>query len=77
MKILYIAHEAGENFNGASRSLITLIKYFIKENDIYVLLPEGGGYLEECLIELGCNVIIRNYYRWIVKKARKPWLWWY
>lgn len=77
MKILYIAHEAGENFNGASRSLVTLIKYFIKKNDIYVLLPESGGYLEECLIELGCNVIIRNYYRWIVKKARKPWLWLY
>lgn len=75
MKILYIAHEGGDNFNGASRSLLTLVEHFSKENEVYVLIPENYGKLLEELKKCNCKIIIQPYYRAVVYKNRQLWKW--
>ena len=75
MKILYIAHEGGDNFNGASRSLLTLVEHFSKENEVYVLLPKNYGKLLEELKKCNCKIIVQPYYRAVVYKNRQLWKW--
>ena len=75
MKILYIAHEGGQDFNGASRSLLTLVKYFSVENDVFVVLPVTGGMMEQELKKCKCKILVYNYYRWVVSKGRNPVTW--
>lgn len=62
MKILYIAHESGEGFGGASRSLLTMIDYFQKENETFVLIPCASGRMYEELCKRKCRVIVNKYY---------------
>ena len=50
MNILYIAHEGGNDFNGASRSLLTIVKHFTAKNNVFVLIPQKGGKLEKELL---------------------------
>lgn len=74
MKIMYILHESGDSFNGASRSVLTLIQAAIKENDrVYVVLPEKRGRLVDELSGLEqVEVIEAKFYRWKRVKSRNP-----
>lgn len=78
MNILYIAHEGGNDFNGASRSLLTIVKHFSDDasNRIYVLIPQKGGKLERELTSLNCTLLVRPFHRWMVYRERRPWRWW-
>lgn len=76
MNILYIAHEGGNDFNGASRSLLTIVKHFTAKNNVFVLIPQKGGKLEKELSMLNCTVIELPFYRWMMFRERKPWRWW-
>lgn len=71
MKILYIAHEGGIEFNGASRSLLDIIDGMIKlGNTVYVLLPSDSGRMFEEVKKRKCEVFTCKYYRWSVTKEK-------
>lgn len=76
MNILYIAHEGGNNFNGASRSLISIIHKFSENNKVFVIIPEVGGKLQEALENLECEIKVVPFYRWAEFKNRNPLKWW-
>lgn len=74
MKIMYILHESGESFNGASRSALSLIKNAVENNDdVYVVLPLKEGKLVEELNKLNnVKIIEEKYFRWKrIKSNRK------
>lgn len=58
-KILYVTHES--EINGASKSLISIIKGLNKEYDIFVLIRSRGSLFNE-LEKLNCKVIIKPYF---------------
>lgn len=73
MKIMYILHESGASFNGASRSALTLIKKSLENNDtVYVVLPLKEGKIVEELKKLQYVKIIEEpYFRWKRVKPKK------
>lgn len=73
MKILYITHES--QLNGASKSLLELIKILEDNNDIYVLTAFNKGAFFEELQKRNVKIFIQPYYRWCVKKENNlQWL---
>lgn len=72
MKILYVAHESGEGFGGASRSLLSLIDYFQEKNEIYVFIPCATGRMYEELKRRKCEIIAgKAYWSFIHKEGSK------
>mgnify|MGYP002648584445 CR=1 FL=1 len=72
MRVMYILHESGDSFNGASRSALTLIQEAAKDNDrVYVVLPKKMGRLFDELKRLKhVEIIEATYYRWKKRKAK-------
>lgn len=67
MKILFIAHES--QLNGASKSLLDLICEYEKRHKIYVLTAFDYGPFFEELQKTRAEIIVRPYYRWVIKKV--------
>ena len=73
MKILFIAHE--KDLNGASKSLLELIKCLQDNNEIYVLTQYSKGRFVNELDKLSVKKIVLPYYRWIERKnIRLRWI---
>ena len=73
MNILFIGHE--DYLNGASRTLLSIIDYLRRDNNIYVLTAyqEGEFYTE--LSKRNINIIVKPFYRWcVVKKGTIAWI---
>lgn len=63
MKILFIAHE--KDLNGASKSMLELIKCLQRKNEIFVLTQYSKGKFITALKKAGIHIITFPYYRWI------------
>lgn len=73
MKILYIAHES--QLNGASKSLLDLVHEYEGKHTIYVLTAFNYGPFYEELKKTSAQVIVRPYYRWVIKKENhRQWI---
>lgn len=72
MNILFIGHE--KNLNGASISMIDIIKEMKKDNKIYVLIPYSEGAVYEELVKEEVEVVSATYYMWCdVRASKKNW----
>lgn len=74
---MYFLHEAGNNFNGASRSALSLIKAnSAMGNYSYVILPEQDGVIGEKLKEMpNVEIIAARFYRWKYYKSNSKIKW--
>ena len=70
MKVMYFLHEGGKNYNGASRSAVSIIKAnAFSGNMNYVVVPQKGGLLEKSLEQIpNTKIIYKPYYRWKDKR---------
>ena len=66
MNILFISHE--KYLNGASKSLLELIKCLQEKHDITVLSSYKDGKFMDKLKEMNVKILILPYYRWIERK---------
>ena len=71
MKIMYILHESGSSFNGASRSALTLVKAAVENGDsVFVVLPMKKGKIVEELDKIqNVKIIESRFYNWKRRKS--------
>ncbi len=72
MNILFVGHE--KNLNGASFSMLDIIREMKKNNRIYVLTPYTEGTVYDELVKEEVEVISHTYYKWCdTRSTRKNW----
>ena len=69
MKILFIGHE--KELNGASKSMLELIKSFQDRHEITILTQYNKGEFINALQELNVKILYKRYYRWIERRNYK------
>ena len=69
MKILYIGHE--KELNGASKSVLDIIKGMENDHEIYVLTGYGDGPFYDALKQRKAKVLVYPYFKWCVGKFSK------
>lgn len=73
MNILFVGHE--KNLNGASMSMLDIIREMKKNNKIYVLMPYDKGPVYDELVKEGVEIICSTYYLWCdTKSTGKNWI---
>lgn len=72
MNVLFIGHE--KNLNGASISMLDIIREMKKNNKIYVLIPYAEGPVYDVLVKEGVEIICSTYYLWCdTRSTKKNW----
>lgn len=73
MKILYIGHE--RELNGASKSVLDIIKGLENEHEIYVLTAYDSGPFYDALKKRKVRILVYPYFKWcIVKYTELGWI---
>ncbi len=73
-KILFVANTS--SMYGANQSMLSLIKFLIKENEVFVMLPRQGDIVPE-LEKIGCSYSVENYYSCVSLKGEVNWRYWF
>ena len=69
---MYILHESGDSYNGASRSALSIISGISKKSDrVFVVIPKGKGRVYSELIKIPNVVVLEEHlFRWKRRKNK-------
>lgn len=69
MNILAIAHE--KELNGASLSLMTVLSYLKKDNNVFLFVPYSDGDIIKVAKKANITIINHHYYKWMIQTRTK------